>query len=138
MQFSQLYTESIAEFLDAKQVLFINQKGLDALDDFFQHHLEEVKSLFLKEVESSRLLVTKDCQLFLPDNNNKEIVMGPLPKAVFLLFLRHPETNQAGQRIGGVGEVRIVVLANYQFYFSPFLIIFLYFGELSMAKVYLC
>ena len=50
-----------------------------------------IQSLFWGEVKPSRLLITKDYRLFLPDYNNKEIVMGPLPKAVFLLFLQHPE-----------------------------------------------
>ena len=39
----------------------------------------------------SRLLVTKDFRILLPDYNNKEIVMTPLPKAIFILFLKHPE-----------------------------------------------
>ncbi len=39
----------------------------------------------------SRLHITKDYRIFLPDFNNLEIKMGPLPKAVFLLFLRHEE-----------------------------------------------
>lgn len=37
-----------------------------------------------------RLVITKDFRILLPDYN-KEIVMSPLPKAVFLLFLKHPE-----------------------------------------------
>lgn len=39
----------------------------------------------------SRLVVDKDYRIFLPDYNNLEITMSPLPKAVYLLFLRHPE-----------------------------------------------
>ena len=39
----------------------------------------------------SRLVIDKDYRIFLPDYNNIEITMSPLPKAVFLLFLRHPE-----------------------------------------------
>ena len=39
----------------------------------------------------SRLYITKDFHIFLPDYNNIEITMTPLPKALFLLFLRHPE-----------------------------------------------
>jgi len=39
----------------------------------------------------SRLLITEDYRIFLPDYNNIEIEMYPLPKAVFLLFLQHPE-----------------------------------------------
>ncbi len=39
----------------------------------------------------SRLVIDKDYRIFLPDYNNIEITMSPLPKAVFLLFLNHPE-----------------------------------------------
>lgn len=39
----------------------------------------------------SRLLITRDFRILLPDYNNMEIEMTPLPKAVFILFLRHPE-----------------------------------------------
>lgn len=39
----------------------------------------------------SRLLITDDYRLFLPDYNNMEIEMTALPKALFFLFLRYPE-----------------------------------------------
>ena len=39
----------------------------------------------------SRLVITKDWRIILPDYNNMEIKMEPLVKAVYLLFLRHPE-----------------------------------------------
>lgn len=39
----------------------------------------------------SRLVVDKDFKILLPDYNNIEIEMQPLPKAVYLLFLRHPD-----------------------------------------------
>lgn len=39
----------------------------------------------------SRLVITKDWRIVLPDYNNMEIKMEPLVKAVYLLFLRHPE-----------------------------------------------
>ena len=39
----------------------------------------------------SRLVVTKDWRIVLPDYNDMEIKMEPLVKAVYLLFLRHPE-----------------------------------------------
>lgn len=39
----------------------------------------------------SRLVITKDLRILLPDYNNMEIKMEPLVKAVYLLFLRHPE-----------------------------------------------
>ena len=39
----------------------------------------------------SRLHITADFRILLPDYNNIEIQMTPLPKAVFILFLRHAE-----------------------------------------------
>ena len=39
----------------------------------------------------SRLLITKDYRFFLVDFSNKEIEMNPVHKAVYLLFLNHPE-----------------------------------------------
>lgn len=39
----------------------------------------------------SRLVFTKDYRILLPDYNDMEIKMEPLVKAVYLLFLKHPE-----------------------------------------------
>ena len=39
----------------------------------------------------SRMVITKDWRIVLPDYNGMEIKMEPLVKAVYLLFLRHPE-----------------------------------------------
>lgn len=41
--------------------------------------------------ELSRLLITRDYHIFLPDYHNMEIHMEPLVKAVYLLFLSHPD-----------------------------------------------
>ena len=47
---------------------------------------------YIKSLEPlSRLRITKDFHIFLPDYKNEEIEMTPLYKAVFLLFLRHQE-----------------------------------------------
>lgn len=43
------------------------------------------------ELKLSRLVVSKDFRIILPDYGNMEIEMTPLVKAVFLLFLKHPE-----------------------------------------------
>ena len=43
------------------------------------------------EQKLSRLVVTKDFRIILPDYGNMEIEMTPLVRAVFLLFLKHPE-----------------------------------------------
>ena len=50
-----------------------------------------IESLFLQKPELSRLVVTEDFRILLPDYNGLEIKMEPLPKAVYLLFLRHPD-----------------------------------------------
>ena len=39
----------------------------------------------------SRLVITNDFRVLLPDYQNMEIKMEPLVKAVYLLFLKHPE-----------------------------------------------
>ncbi len=39
----------------------------------------------------SRLLITKDYRLFLVDYDNREVELQPVHKAVYLLFLAHPE-----------------------------------------------
>ncbi|MBR3123673.1 MAG: hypothetical protein IKH48_05965, partial [Prevotella sp.] len=39
----------------------------------------------------SRLLITKDYRFILPDYENKEVELQPVHKAVYLLFLAHPE-----------------------------------------------
>ena len=50
-----------------------------------------ILKLIMEEEPLSQLVITKDFRIFLPDYNNMEIEMTPLPKAVFILFLRHPE-----------------------------------------------
>lgn len=47
--------------------------------------------LIPEEPSLSRLVITKDFRIVLPDYQNMEIKMEPLNKAVYLLFLKHPE-----------------------------------------------
>jgi len=51
-----------------------------------------LKSLFpfSEEAKLSRLVITTDYRILLPDYK-REITMHPLPKAVFFLFLKHPD-----------------------------------------------
>ena len=37
------------------------------------------------------MVITRDYRIILPDYNNMEIEMTPLVKAIYILFLRHPE-----------------------------------------------
>ncbi len=43
------------------------------------------------QIKYSRITITKDCTVLLTDYDNKEVKMEPMTKAVFLLYLRHPE-----------------------------------------------
>lgn len=49
------------------------------------------RSLFKTKAQLSRLVITKDYRILLPDYNDIEVKMEPLVKAVFFLFLNHPE-----------------------------------------------
>ena len=60
----------------------MSQKGVDSY---------VIESLFRnREQKLSRLHITKDYRIILTDYDNIEIVMTPLPKALFLLYQKHP------------------------------------------------
>lgn len=44
-----------------------------------------------KQVILSKIIIDKEFRIFLPAYNNEEVVLTPLPKAIFLLFLNHPK-----------------------------------------------
>lgn len=44
-----------------------------------------------KQEPLSRMTITPDYRIFLPDYNNMEIEMGALPKAIYFLYLRYPQ-----------------------------------------------
>ena len=50
-----------------------------------------LEQLVKPELKYSRLVITKDYRIVLPDYNSMEIKMEPIVKAVYLLFLKHPE-----------------------------------------------
>ena len=50
--------------------------------------LEEIQGV---EKQLSKVFITNDYRIFLKDYGMKEVVMPPLPKSLFILFLRHPE-----------------------------------------------
>ena len=50
-----------------------------------------IKQLLIEPPKPSRLRITEDFRIVLPDYNDKEIKMAFLPKVVFFFFLRHPE-----------------------------------------------
>ena len=48
-----------------------------------------IQSIVSKPTTTSRMVITRDNRIILPDYNNMEITMTPLVKAVYFLFLRH-------------------------------------------------
>ena len=50
-----------------------------------------LENLFRAPIKPSRMVITADFRILLPDYNNVEIEMTPLVKAVYILFLVHPE-----------------------------------------------
>ena len=51
----------------------------------------EIMELIRPEKRLSRLVVTENYRIILPDYEGAEVRLEPLHKAVYLLFLRHPE-----------------------------------------------
>ena len=49
------------------------------------------RGLFKMKAQLSRLVITKDYRILLPDYNDIEVKMEPLIKAVYFLFLKHPD-----------------------------------------------
>ena len=63
----------------------INQLRLNGVDEWI------IQQLALPHNRLSRLVVTKDFKIILPDYNYMEIKMEPIVKSVFLLFLENEE-----------------------------------------------
>ena len=51
----------------------------------------ELLRLEAARAQLSRLLITSDYRFLLPDYGNKEVEMAPIHKALYLLFLNHPD-----------------------------------------------
>lgn len=54
-------------------------------------HETSITDLLRPERPISRIYITPAYRIFLPEFNNLEVQLGPLPRTVFILFLRHPE-----------------------------------------------
>ena len=81
---SQIVEEDTSDLIEEvkERIAKLRQRGIS------QYILEQ---LIHPDDRLSRLVITKDYRLLLPDYNNMEIKMEPLVKAVYLLFLNHPE-----------------------------------------------
>lgn len=88
-------------FNDGSDNILFSDKSIDDLTVEIRQRILELRKrgvqlhllheLVEEQPTLSRLVVDKDYRIFLPDYNNTEITMQPLPKAVFFLFLQHSE-----------------------------------------------
>lgn len=98
------YQRRIEEPTSDADVSFNSQLGNESINDLIEEVKERIAKLRLRGISQyileqlihpddrlSRLVITKDYRLLLPDYNNMEIKMEPLVKAVYFLFLKHPE-----------------------------------------------
>ena len=65
-----------------KQVMELRNSGVP---------MELLETIIHQNDKLSRLVITKKYEMILPDYNNMVIKMEPLVKAIFFLFLKHPE-----------------------------------------------
>lgn len=98
------YQRRIEEPTSDADVSFNSQLGNESIDDLLEEVKERITKLRQRGISQyileqlihpddrlSRLVITKEYRIILPDYNDMEIKMEPLVKAVFLLFLNHPE-----------------------------------------------
>lgn len=67
--------------------------------------LEELK-LETARHTLSRLVITRDFRFLLPDYGNVEVDLQPIHKAVYMLFLNHPEGIEFKRLVDYSGELR--------------------------------
>ena len=84
-----------------KHIEALRNKGINTM--FLHSIIDEGERL-------STLLITRDYRIFLPEYQNREIIMPALPKAVFILFLKHPE----GIRFKDLADYRDELIGIYR------------------------
>lgn len=80
-EYPDMETQQLINEIEAR-VAKLAQKGIS------ERILQQIVS---KPEVVSRMRITRDYRIILSDYNDMEIVMTPLVKAVYFLFLRHPE-----------------------------------------------
>lgn len=74
---SKLLTDEIREMVER-----LHQEGISEF---------VLRCMVPVEEKLSRIIITPKCEILLPDYGMEPVQMSPLPKAVFLLFLKHDE-----------------------------------------------
>lgn len=78
------FDEEVNKLIDEvrERIELLHQRGISR---------KLLQKMFEEEPQLSRLVITKDYRIILPDYHDMEIKMEPLVKAVYLLFLKHPK-----------------------------------------------
>lgn len=88
------YADELFEWVNNDpEVAIIIKEVRERVNELRERGMAEkiIRKIIQIEPKLSRLVITKDMTIILPDYNNMEIKMEPINKAVFFLFLRHPE-----------------------------------------------
>lgn len=76
--------------LDYPNALRLEEMDAVALMDLVRRATERL-NLLVSDKTPEKLQITSSYRIFLPERDNLELRIRPLPKAIFLLFLKHPE-----------------------------------------------
>ena len=80
------------EFFDTNKNMLASKSIQDLMDEIQMRiselqrrgiQIDLIQNVIEKQSILSRLIIDKEFRIFLPDYNNKEIILSPLPKAVF-------------------------------------------------------
>lgn len=86
-------TDDFADEQFSWEINHLIEEVKERIEKLEQHGIS--RKLLMKMIPEkpklSRLVITKDLRILLPDYSDMEIKMEPINKAVFLLFLHHPE-----------------------------------------------
>ena len=85
----------------------------DRIEKLRQYGIGEaaILSLLATEPKLSVIRITKDYKIILPDYGGREINLPPLHKAIYLLFLRHPEGIRFKELSDYKAEIRELYLS---------------------------
>ena len=116
--FSQSSPEKDADFADND---FAFSGRLSSIADEIKERIEKLRlhgvgeaailSLLGAEPKLSHLKITKDFRIFLPDYDSREIELSPLHKAIYFLFLKHPEGILFKELVDYKAELRELYLS---------------------------
>lgn len=98
-EYPDMETQQLINEIEAR-VAKLAQKGIS------ERILQQIVS---KPEVVSRMVITRDYRIILPDYNDMEISMTPLVKAIYFLFLRHPE----GINFKDLGDYRNELISLY-------------------------